>query len=94
LFREGADRISLKVWDTWDHPPSIPVLVLVDNLVKPKIASSEPTVGTFHTKGWSKIFLVIFLTFFGQNIVLKGPESLHTKNFIKIPIGKKLGKNR
>jgi hypothetical protein len=50
-------------------------------------------VGTFHTKWWTKIFLVIFLTFFGQNIILKGPESLHTKNFIKIPIGKKLGKN-
>jgi hypothetical protein len=27
LFREASDRISMKVvWDTWDHPSSIPGL--------------------------------------------------------------------
>ncbi len=46
------------------------------------------TVGTFHTKGRTKIFLVNFFIFFGQNSVLKGPERLLTKNFIKIRTSK------
>jgi hypothetical protein len=48
------------------------------------LLSHQRTVEGFHTKGWTKIFLVIFRNFFGQNSVLKGPEWVHTKNFIKI----------
>jgi hypothetical protein len=35
-----------------------------------------------------------FFNFFGQNCVFKGSERLHTENFVKIPIDKKLGKIR
>jgi hypothetical protein len=58
--------------------------------------SSSTTVEGFHTKGWSNIQNIFsnFFDFSGRNIVLKGPESFHTKNFIKIPIGKKFGKIR
>jgi hypothetical protein len=32
-------------------------------------------MGTFHTKGRTKIFLAIFSSFFGQNNVLEGLET-------------------
>jgi hypothetical protein len=56
--------------------------------------SSDYTVSRSHTKGWSKIFFGEFSTYYGQKCVFYASERLHTKNFNKIPISKKLGKNQ
>jgi hypothetical protein len=50
-------------------------------------------VGRSHTKRRTKIFFVDISTFCGLDWVFKGPERLYTKNFSKIPIGEKSGKN-
>jgi hypothetical protein len=52
---------------------------------------SQPTVGAFHTKGWTKFFSVQIFTFLGPTNDFHGPKRLrHFSN--KIRTGQNVGK--
>jgi hypothetical protein len=66
LWGEESSRISKTiVWESWDHPSSIPVSVFVDIFVKLKIASTEPwRKDKTYIYCFSKMLIIFFLGVF------------------------------